>query len=133
MTAEAKHFLEGIEVMCRKKCRRGRTGEVVDLDHEAREPAKGDDEDLCMTYYCNINMGEYSDDADSVSDAASQRSEGTETHDHSEADFDNLLAYIAHGQVTPEGDSTLPAANPAPLALPSSQAISNSGPDLEYL
>ena len=129
MTAEATHLLEGIEVVCHKKSRTCLTGEVVDLACESDEPAKVDGEDFCIPYDGNINIGEYSDESDSVSDAVTQRSEGAETHDHSEADFDNLLAYIAHGRITCEKDATSPSSNPPPLP----QVIDNDGPDLGYL
>ena len=42
MTAAATNLLEGIEGMCRKKCRTGVTGEDVDLSCELKEPAKVD-------------------------------------------------------------------------------------------
>lgn len=102
MTAEAKHFLEGIEGMCRKKRRADATSEFVDLDCESQEHTKAADIDICTPYYDfgHYNMGEYSDDADSVSDAVTQYSEDKEDKetpdDYFSADFDNFLAYIAH-------------------------------------
>ena len=129
MTAAATNLLEGIEGMCRKKCRTGVTGEDVDLSCELKEPAKVDGEDFCIPDDGNINIGEYSDDANSVSDAVTQRSEGTETHDHTEADFDNLLAYIVHGRITCEKDATSPYSNPPPFP----QVITSDGPDRGHL
>ena len=98
-TAEAKHFFDGIEGMCRKKRRGDATSEFVDLDCESQEHTKAADKDICTPYYDygHYNMGEYSDDADSVSDAVTQCSEGKEMPNYYfSADFDNFLSYIAH-------------------------------------
>lgn len=110
MTVEATHLLEGIEVMCRKKRRAGATEESVVLDCELKEPAKDNDKDFCVPYYGHYNIGEYNDDADSVSDAVTQYSEDKEMpDDHSDADFDNFLAYIAHDRHKCEKDATSPS------------------------
>ena len=131
MTAEATHLLEGIEGMCRKKRRAGVTGEFVDLDCEAKEPAKVNDKDFRIPYYGYCNIGEYSDDADSVSDAVTQCSEDKEIpDDHSDADFDSFLAYIAHDRHKCDKDAA--SASPYSTPLPSSAVVSSDGPEPEW-
>ena len=131
MTAEATHLLEGIEEMCRKKRGAGVTGEFVDLECEAKEPAKVSDKDFCIPYHGYCNIGEYSDYGDSVNDAVTKCSEDKViSDDHSDADFDNFLAYIALDRHKCEKDGA--SASPYSTPLPSSKVISSEGPEPEW-